>query len=280
MRVDRWARRLVLFGAPAAAAVVELFHPRVSPANLVGDGSGVLATWLAVHVVQLFLFGLMAWAALLLLDGQHGPLAGLARFSLVSFAVIYGAYDALAGIGSGILALNAANLPAGEQTVIAASIRTYFATVENGGYAWIGVLGACLWVAGLFIAAVVLARPRYAGPALAIGLLSAATMTLGAELVWRPFGILGLALFLVALVLAADGGRSMPGVVLLLGISAWMLKAGHPAPTGTIAFASFLLAALWYELAGGRLPQIGWLRPRAVLPADGDEPLSDSKAGR
>jgi hypothetical protein len=271
VKASMLGRRVVMFGVPAVAAIVELFHPRVSPAILVGDHSGVLATWLAVHVVQLFLFALMAWAVLLLLDGQRGRLAGLARFSLVGFAVIYGSYDALAGIGSGILAQNGGSLSAADQPVVAAAVRTYFATVENGAYAWIGLLGAFLWIAGLLTAGIVLARSRAAVPALVIGLVSAALMTFGDEMLWRPLGIAGLALFLVALVLAADWGRALPGVVLLLGISAWALKAGHPAPTGTIAFASFLLAALWYDLAGGRLPQIGWLRPRGAAPDGGGD---------
>lgn len=94
------ARRLgpvVAVAAPGLViAVLGLFHPTfLAPSTA--------AVWWQLHVVLLPLFPLLGAALWLLLRGERGPVAWLARLAAYVYAAFYTALDVLAGIGAGYL---------------------------------------------------------------------------------------------------------------------------------------------------------------------------------
>lgn len=64
-------RRLILLGPPLALAVLTTFHPLQHPAEL----EGAVTRWLALHVLQVVLCGLLAYSIWILLDGIAGRAA-------------------------------------------------------------------------------------------------------------------------------------------------------------------------------------------------------------
>lgn len=75
-------------------AVVGLFHPRsLAPSTATG--------WWQLHVVLLPLFPLLAVALWVLLRGERGVFAWLARVAAFGYATFYTGLDALAGIAAG-----------------------------------------------------------------------------------------------------------------------------------------------------------------------------------
>jgi hypothetical protein len=143
-------RRIVLLGTPVVVAVDVIFlHP------IFTEGvSGMFAVanwWLALHVAQLVLFGLMGVAAYLLLAGLRGIPAAISRLAIAVFVVFYNAGDAVAGIATGILARGALDLPVGEQAAATWAITkiltdpTKQLIFDIGSYAWsLALLAAAL----------------------------------------------------------------------------------------------------------------------------------------
>lgn len=71
-----------------------LFHPRsLAPSTATG--------WWQLHVVLLPLFPLLAVVLWVLVRGEHGAFAWLARLAAYVYAVFYTGLDALAGIAAG-----------------------------------------------------------------------------------------------------------------------------------------------------------------------------------
>ncbi|GAA3246591.1 hypothetical protein GCM10017691_54800 [Pseudonocardia petroleophila] len=77
-------------------AVAGLFHPgALAPSTA--------TQWWTLHVVLLPLFPLLAVALWVLLRGERGVVAWLARIAAYGYAAFYTALDVLAGIGAGYL---------------------------------------------------------------------------------------------------------------------------------------------------------------------------------
>jgi hypothetical protein len=79
-----------------AWAVVALIHPT----SLTDDD---IPTWMVVHIAQLVFAPIIALGILALLKGVEGPAATFARGAAVLWAAWFSAYDAVAGIATGIL---------------------------------------------------------------------------------------------------------------------------------------------------------------------------------
>ncbi len=77
-------------------AVLGLFHPRAL-------SSSTATVWWQFHVVALPLFPLLAVALWLLLRGENGPTAWLARVAAYLYAVFYTGLDLLAGVAAGVV---------------------------------------------------------------------------------------------------------------------------------------------------------------------------------
>jgi hypothetical protein len=105
-------RRGVLFGAPLGYIVLGLVHPDDPD---VGDDA---TFFIYLHVVQLFLIALVAYALWLLVEGVDRRAATVVRIAIVPYAVFYTAFDSLAGIATGLIAQEGGNLSAAEGAAV------------------------------------------------------------------------------------------------------------------------------------------------------------------
>jgi hypothetical protein len=195
-------RRALLLIPPFALAVLETFHPQPD-FNVQGllDAS----RWFAwFHVIQLVLTGLVALSVLLLAADFGRASAWTTRLGIGGFLVFFGAYDTLAGIGTGLAMHTARDLPAAQQEGVFAAVKDWPGVSPVFALSIVGTLG---WV-------------------VAVGALALSARRLGAS---RPEWI--------ALVLAAVflmGGHPFPGGTLAFG-SLFIAVLSHEwraAPTG------------------------------------------------
>jgi hypothetical protein len=113
-------RRLLLIGTPAAWIVVALLHPVPDNGSIYEDLSSVSGRWLGVHLAQLcltVLMGAVLWTAV---RGRSGLAPSLTRCAVPTYLVFFAAFDAVAGIASG-LAIRHGNSLTGEAQRGAAS---------------------------------------------------------------------------------------------------------------------------------------------------------------
>jgi len=87
---------VVLAAVCIAWVVVALIHPT----SLTDDDT---PAWMVVHIGQLVFAPIIALGILALLKGIQGPAATIARGAAVLWAAWFSAYDAVAGIATGIL---------------------------------------------------------------------------------------------------------------------------------------------------------------------------------
>lgn len=95
MRIRGWA-------TVAAVALPGLVLAAVGAAHPPYLDSTTAADWWRLHVLLLPLFPLLAVALVVLLRGEHGPVAWLARLAAYGYAVFYTGLDTLAGIAAGL----------------------------------------------------------------------------------------------------------------------------------------------------------------------------------
>lgn len=189
-----------LVGVPAAWAVLLLFHPSGDIKTLYEDVHDEVTAMLVVHIGTMVFIPLMAVAFYLLVRGVEGTAAAVCRIALVPFVVFYGAWEVLQGIANGIL-IHEVNGRPESQRAAGADLVTEFAesplVSDFGVFASIGGLG-------LITAAIAagVALRRHAGAPLSVAvLLGFSGFLINAHP--PPFGPIGLALFIVAVLLFA-----------------------------------------------------------------------------
>jgi hypothetical protein len=181
-----------LVGVPLLWGILLLFHPT-------GDEfypavSDALNRWFAVHVGSMLFIPLMAGVMLLLLRDVEGVAARVARIAVVVFAVIYLVFEAVVGIGTGLLVDNIDAVPASERTDL---VKDYIESTLVKVFETIGSLG---WIVAAIAAAVALSRRADGRRSVAVVLLlvlSAVPITFHVT----PFGPVGLAMFIAAVLL-------------------------------------------------------------------------------
>ena len=193
MPLPRWLRWFVLFGTPLITGTLEIthpFHPFEAP-----------AWWLVLHILQVPLFALLALAVGLLTSGVPGPLSLLSRFAAGMFAAFYIAYDAVAGIANGTIAVRRLALPPEQRIGTDEAVRVLF---DSDTSRLIVEVGRTALVVAVVLAAVALYR-RGVSVAL-LALLMVATLVF-----WRdhvpPTGPLGMYLFFLAVLWLEVGPR-------------------------------------------------------------------------
>ena len=92
---------VIALAAPLLWMVVALLHPEEPQ-----DGD----RWLFVHYAQLVLTPFLAFAVWRLLDGIRSTAATISRVALAAWMIFFSAYDATAGVATGLLARHADNL--------------------------------------------------------------------------------------------------------------------------------------------------------------------------
>ena len=142
-------RRLVLLGTLLG---LEITHPVLSSMEELLPSAD---RWLIVHVVQIPMFGLMALAVYLLVDGLRGQAVTISRLAMWVSIVFYIALDAVSGVATGIQLQYASELDAAQQSIIVQALDAQF----DGPIAIaIGVVGTIGWLAGVLAAAAALHR--------------------------------------------------------------------------------------------------------------------------
>jgi uncharacterized membrane protein YqjE len=157
----------LVVGAPLLLAIVELVHPQ--PHDLMKLD---VRTWLAVHYAQIVLFPLSALAVAWWVKGQRGIAATVCRVALFVFAATWTAWDAVAGVATGIL-LDAAH-HSGTPDAWSASIEAIWLHPIMGGTGapLLAILGSVALSIGAVAAAVVLKRTGHTWAPIAIMVIS------------------------------------------------------------------------------------------------------------
>jgi hypothetical protein len=190
-----------LIGVPLAWAVLLLFHPT-------GDGETItyadlqdkVTAWLVVHIGMMLFIPLMAAAVFLLLRGIDSTAARVSRIALVPFVVVYGAYEVLVGIGTGILVQDVNGLESDEQAAGAALVNEFTDNVLIRGFSVLSSIGALAFITAM-IAAGIAIRRETAAPLSVPVLLGLSGFLITAHP--PPFGPIGLVLFIAAALLFA-----------------------------------------------------------------------------
>ena len=212
------ARRLLLLGPPLVLAVFTVLHPQpdVNTQALL-DAS----TWfMAYHVIQLPLLGLVTVSVFLLADELGRASAWPTCLGMGAFLLFFGSYDTLAGMGTALAMRSTSGLPASQQDAVFNIVKDW-PGMEMWVF-WLSIVGTWGWV-------------------LAVGYLAFAARSAGMPRAqWIP-----------------------------LGMAAFFLLGGHPAPFGTLAFGSLFVATLVHERRSGRA-QVAAPAPGAVV-AGGQE---------
>jgi hypothetical protein len=195
--------RAFLLGVPVAWAILLLFHPTGEGDDLYPVVSDQVTSWQVVHIATMVFVPLMAGAVLLLLRGLPGRTAVFGRVAVGVFAVVYMAWEVLIGIGTGVLVEQVNQLGSADQAV-GASIVEGFA--DNGLIRALELIGTGAWIVALAATGTALVRERHVSPAVPVLLLLSALPT-----AWHvaPFGQVGLALFIAAVLLVLRGRPSV-----------------------------------------------------------------------
>jgi hypothetical protein len=150
-------RRVLLLVPPLLLAGLEILHPQPDETvQALMDAS----TWFAgFHVIQLALTGLVGLSVLLLADSFGRANAWVTRLGVGVFLVFFSAYDAVAGIGTGLAMRSARDLTAVQQEGVFDVVKDWPAVGPPFALSIVGTLG---WVAA--VGALALAARRQGAP--------------------------------------------------------------------------------------------------------------------
>lgn len=196
---------MFLVGVPLAWAILLLFHPGGEGKELYRDLQDQVTRMLVVHIGMLLFIPLMAVVVYVLLRGVDGTAALISRIALAVYVVFYEAWEAMYGIGLGVLGAAVNGLPETQRATGAAVIQEYGEHVLLRGFGVLVSIGSVAFVTATIAAGIALRR--HAGAPLAVPIL----LGLSGVLITAhppPFGPTGLALFIAAVLLFA---RSQSG---------------------------------------------------------------------
>jgi hypothetical protein len=184
-------------------AVIEIWHPvirRGTPAGLEPLVSHA-DVWTFVHLAQLALFGVTAWAVARLLTDIPTRLAAVARGLLAVFAVTYSAFDTFAGLATVTVIRAGQALPAPALPVSVAIANAIFLSPINAA---LFLVGTTSWFLGAGLTGIALLR---AGASR----VPAACLVMAAFTLWGdhppPFGPITFGLTAAAILWLAAKGR-------------------------------------------------------------------------
>ena len=186
-------RRVVLLAPPLALATLEILHP--AP-EVNAQAVMEVATWFTVfHALQLALIGLVGLSVLLLADSFGRAGSWTTRLALGVFLVVFSAYDAIAGISTGLAMRNARDLPPAQQEGVWVTVKDWpgfdpavFSLNIVGTLAWVVLVGSLAlaarrggaprsqWIALALAALFLLAGHPFPGGTLAFGCLFLAAL--------------------------------------------------------------------------------------------------------
>src|SRR5918998_3714162 len=136
---------LALLAAPLLWLVPAMLHPAGDPyAGIAGETD----RWLFVHLAQLALVPFLGALVWLLFAGLESAAARVARAALVVWVAFFSAFDAVAGIATGVLSRHANSLSGEEREGVIAAIDFLFddSKLAGGGFSVLGNLGHGSWM--------------------------------------------------------------------------------------------------------------------------------------
>ena len=191
---------MFLVGVPLAWVILLLFHPAGEGEDLYRDLQDQVTRMLVVHIGMLIFIPLMAVVVYVLLRGVEGTAALVSRIALAVYVVFYGAWEAMYGIGLGILADAVNGLPETERATGAEVIQDYGENILLRGFGVLVSIGSVAFIIAMIAAGIALRRHAAAPLAVAV-LLGVSGFLITAHP--PPFGPTGLALFIAAVLLFA-----------------------------------------------------------------------------
>lgn len=111
--------------------------------------------WLVVHIIGLVVFPLLGVAVWLMLP-QGRLSTRVSQAGLTAYIVLYAAFDAIAGIGSAVVAEYREGLPEGQRPLIDGVIWSLLGEATATRY--LGELASAAWVLGALAGAVAITR--------------------------------------------------------------------------------------------------------------------------
>jgi hypothetical protein len=166
-----------------------------------------VTAFLVVHVGMLLFIPLMAAAVYLLLRGMHGTASKVPRIALIPFVSFYSALETLQGIANGVLVDQVNALPQSDRRVGAELVQDFAESplvTDLGVFAVPGGLGLIV----ALIAAGVALRKEAGAPRSVAALLGISGLLITAHP--PPYGPIGLALFIAAVLLLARSRSAAP----------------------------------------------------------------------
>ena len=153
---------LVVLAAPLLWVVLAILHPggggEPAPYEGIADDAN---KWIFVHFSQLVLTPFLAVGVWMLLGGIQSVAAAVARAVLVLWMVFFTAFDAIAGIATGVLTRHANSLAGEEREAVVRAIDFLFQDsqlVGGNNFSVLGNLGQTTWVVLAIAATVALWR--------------------------------------------------------------------------------------------------------------------------
>ena len=134
-----------LLAAPLLWLVPAALHPLGDPYAGIADETD---RWLFVHIAQLVLTPFLGALVWMLLAGLESVAANVARAALVVWLVFFSAFDAVAGIATGVLSRHANSLTGEEQEGVVSAIDFLFddSVLAGGGFSILGNIGQGSWI--------------------------------------------------------------------------------------------------------------------------------------
>jgi hypothetical protein len=150
---------LVVLAAPLLWVVVAILHPD-DTGKLYEGISDEANRWIFVHAAQLFLTPFLAAGVWMLLLGIHSVAANVARAVLAIWMVFFSAFDAAAGIATGVMTRHANSLGGEERAGVAAAVDFLFhdSQLAGGEFSVLGNIGQGSWIVLVIVTAVALYR--------------------------------------------------------------------------------------------------------------------------
>jgi hypothetical protein len=194
---------LVLLAAPLLWLMPALLHPLGDPYAGIADETD---RWLFVHLAQLALVPFLGALVWMLLAGLESAAARVARAALVAWVAFFSAFDAVAGIATGVLSRHANSLTGEEREGVIAAVDYLFddSKLAGGGFSLLGNLGHGSWMV-VAIAGAVAFHQAGARRTVVVGMLL--------SVAFAAHSGIGAAIGLVSLFVAAQlvlTGRSAP----------------------------------------------------------------------
>jgi hypothetical protein len=236
-------KRIAIFGIPVLLGIVNSMHPLIKP-PIYEKILPHLDWWLHLHYLNLGFFSLLGLSAWLLIRDLHNPAATIARIALAVYVPLYAAFDALAGISTGLLTRITQQLPQNAAATGSGIIDAFYGspTVTT-----LAIAGSIAWIIAMLASAVAFAVPErrrwvlllmiilFAVNGWARGNIFQAADGISIRPEWWLVTLTsGIAVFFVA----------KPRVLCTFLVLAGMLYgAQHPTPTGPLGMLCFIVAA-------------------------------------